>query len=65
MQKLKFYQEILPMPGKPGLFMVVKQWVENGPLHTDNNDGKGYSSDEAIAKLWVNIIGVPTKGGQS
>lgn len=45
-RKLDLVCQVLPMPSTDR-FMVVTQYVSTGPLHTDNNDGKGYTMKDA------------------
>lgn len=42
---------IAEMPGLPGRFSVLRQYVDGGPTHTDSDFGKGYTAEDASAAV--------------
>lgn len=54
-QKAKLRAEITEILNKPGKFLVIKQWVDGGPINADDNNGQGYSEEEAIAQANLHI----------
>lgn len=60
--KAELKTEILPLYGSEkdaGLYMVLKQWTDGGLITTDNNDGKGYTLEEA-QNITINLHGKQT-----
>ena len=52
---MKPIKTILPMPGT-NLFMIQTQYAKGGMIYTDDNQGKGYTEEEAQAKTFAQSI---------
>lgn len=48
-RKTEIKTEVLPMPNstEPERYMVLTQYTDGGMTHTDDNDGNGYTLEEA------------------
>lgn len=56
--KIKITQQVLRIPNTDK-WMVQKQYLEGGTIHTDDNNGKGYTEDEAHKRLMPVILAQP------